>query len=45
MRDDAAGVVMREVFGFEEFRPGQEAVIESLLAGRDALAVIPTGSG
>ena len=36
---------LRESFGFSEFRPGQEAVIETLLAGRDALAVMPTGSG
>ena len=37
--------VLREVFGFEEFRPGQEAAIEALLAGRHALTVMPTGSG
>ena len=37
--------VLGEAFGFPEFRPGQEAVIEALLAGRDALAVMPTGSG
>ena len=37
--------VLREVFGFEDFRPGQEAAIMSLLAGRHALAVMPTGSG
>ena len=41
----AARRVLREVFGFEEFRPGQEAAIEALLAGRNALAVMPTGSG
>ena len=41
----AARTALREVFGFEEFRPGQEAVIETLLSGRDALAVMPTGSG
>ena len=33
------------VFGFEAFRPGQEAVIEALLGGRDVLTVMPTGSG
>ena len=32
-------------FGFEAFRPGQEKVIEALLAGRSALAVFPTGAG
>ena len=41
----AARTVLREVFGFEGFRPGQEAVIETLLSGRNALAVMPTGSG
>ena len=37
--------VLREVFGFEDFRPGQEAAIAALLAGRHALTVMPTGSG
>jgi len=32
-------------FGFGEFRPGQEPVVSALLAGRDALAVMPTGGG
>ena len=41
----AARRVLGEVFGFEEFRPGQEAAIEALLAGRNTLAVMPTGSG
>src|SRR3954469_3255647 len=37
--------LLRTVFGFEQFRPGQEAVIGHLLAGRSAAAVFPTGSG
>ena len=37
--------VLRQVFGFGHFRPGQEAAIEVLLAGRNALTVMPTGSG
>src|ERR1700749_949294 len=32
-------------FGFDEFRPGQERVIDALLAGRSALAIFPTGAG
>ena len=32
-------------FGHEEFRPGQKAIIRHLLAGRDVLAVLPTGAG
>ncbi len=35
----------RKAFGFEEFRPGQEEAIASVLGGRDTLAVMPTGSG
>ena len=41
----AARRTLRDVFGFEGFRPGQEGVIETLLAGRHALTVMPTGSG
>ena len=37
--------VLGNVFGFEAFRPGQEAVIGALLAGHNVLAVMPTGSG
>jgi len=36
---------LKETFGYSSFRPGQEAVIRAVLAGRDALAVMPTGSG
>jgi ATP-dependent DNA helicase RecQ len=36
---------LREHFGFESFRPGQEEVIGRLLAGNSAAAVFPTGSG
>ena len=41
----AARRVLADVFGFETFRPGQESVIETLLGGRNALTVMPTGSG
>ncbi|MCG8467455.1 MAG: ATP-dependent DNA helicase [Gemmatimonadetes bacterium] len=37
--------VLREVFGYEEFRPGQLHVIESVLAGHDCIGVMPTGAG
>jgi ATP-dependent DNA helicase RecQ len=37
--------VLAERFGFAAFRPGQQQVVESLLAGRSALAVFPTGGG
>src|SRR6266567_4729470 len=41
----AAHEVLRSTFGFEDFRPGQGAIIESVLAGADVLAIMPTGSG
>jgi len=36
---------LRNIFGFQDFRPGQEQVVQALLAGRPALAVFPTGGG
>jgi ATP-dependent DNA helicase RecQ len=36
---------LRSTFGFEDFRPGQGPIIESVLAGADVLAIMPTGSG
>src|SRR3979490_2946983 len=36
---------LREHFGFAAFRPGQRDACEAALAGRDALVVMPTGSG
>ncbi|MBB6056420.1 ATP-dependent DNA helicase RecQ [Tolumonas osonensis] len=37
--------VLREVFGYQSFRPGQDTVIAQLVAGRDVLAIMPTGGG
>ena len=37
--------VLRQVFGYGAFRPGQEQIIDQLLAGGDVLAVMPTGAG
>ncbi|NDG23305.1 MAG: ATP-dependent DNA helicase RecQ [Synechococcaceae bacterium WBB_10_009] len=36
---------MQTHFGWGAFRPGQRPVIEAMLAGRDCLAVLPTGAG
>lgn len=36
---------LKTVFGHAEFRPGQEEVIDAVIAGRDVLAVMPTGAG
>ncbi|MEO7997524.1 MAG: ATP-dependent DNA helicase RecQ, partial [Gemmatimonadaceae bacterium] len=37
--------VLRDVFGYTEFRPGQRQVIEAVLEGRDCIALMPTGAG
>lgn len=37
--------VLHEKFGWNEFRPGQETVIQALLEGRSSVAVFPTGGG
>ena len=36
---------LKRCFGYDEFRPGQEGIIDGLIAGRDVLAIMPTGSG
>lgn len=36
---------LTEYFGFESFMSGQEETIEAILAGRDTLSVLPTGTG
>lgn len=42
---DDAESVLREVFGYESFRPRQKEIIQNVLARRDTLAVLPTGGG
>ena len=37
--------LMEKVFGFREFRPGQEAILEAIFSGEEALVVMPTGGG
>jgi ATP-dependent DNA helicase RecQ len=41
----SALAVLRDVFGYPSFRPGQAEVIDAVLAGRDCIAVMPTGAG
>lgn len=36
---------LHDYFGFDALRPGQDAVVEAIMAGRDALAIMPTGGG
>ena len=45
-REQAAPVdTLRDVFGFNGFRGGQEAVVTRLLGGKSVLSIFPTGGG
>jgi ATP-dependent DNA helicase RecQ len=37
--------ILQTVFGYETFRPPQGEIIEGVIAGRDALVLMPTGGG
>jgi hypothetical protein len=40
-----ARALLSRVFGFPDFRPGQAEIVEAVAAGRDVLAIMPTGGG
>ncbi len=42
--DDAASL-LKSVFGFDEFRPGQAEIVAAVAAGENTLAIMPTGAG
>ena len=37
--------LLQQIFGFPGFRPGQEEIVQAVLAGRNTLAIMPTGGG
>lgn len=37
--------LLQSIFGYASFRPGQEEIIQAVLAGRDCIGVMPTGAG
>ncbi len=42
---DKLDTLLEQHFGFTSFRPGQKALVQAVLEGRDALGILPTGSG
>ncbi|HET7412195.1 MAG TPA: DNA helicase RecQ [Pararhizobium sp.] len=41
----SARAILKETFGYDDFRPGQEEIVAAIEAGRDVLAIMPTGGG
>ena len=41
----SAATLLRDVFGFDGFRPGQEEIVDAVTAGENTLAIMPTGGG
>ena len=44
-RFHSAKEALTQVFGYADFRPHQEEIIEAVIEGRDALVLMPTGGG
>lgn len=42
---DQPAQILKKYWGYDQFRPGQEAVVNHILTGRDAIALMPTGGG
>ena len=40
-----AATLLRDVFGFDGFRPGQQEIVEAVTSGENVLAIMPTGGG
>jgi ATP-dependent DNA helicase RecQ len=43
--EERARAVLRRHFGYDDFRPGQDLAVRSILGGRDVLVLMPTGGG
>ena len=41
----SAATLLRDVFGFDAFRPGQQEIVEAVTGGENVLAIMPTGGG
>jgi ATP-dependent DNA helicase RecQ len=42
---DRAKNIVKQVFGYHQFKPGQEEIIGSIVAGQDTVGIMPTGAG
>ena len=37
--------ILKQYFGYDSFRPGQDELVRAILSGRDTLGIMPTGAG
>jgi ATP-dependent DNA helicase RecQ len=37
--------ILRDTFGFDDFRVGQREIVDAVIAGKNTLAIMPTGGG
>ena len=37
--------ILKQYFGYDNFRPGQDELVQAILSGRDTLGIMPTGAG
>ena len=44
-RENGPSFILKAVFGFDNFRPGQKEAIDSVLGKKDSIALLPTGAG
>jgi len=42
---EKAGKILKQYYGYSDFRKGQAEIVESILQGKDTLAIMPTGAG
>jgi ATP-dependent DNA helicase RecQ len=45
MKSSKANALLKQYFGYDDFRNGQSEIIEHILDGTDVLAIMPTGAG
>ncbi|MEP1353802.1 MAG: DNA helicase RecQ [Tateyamaria sp.] len=45
LSNTGAATLLRDIFGFDGFRPGQEEIVDAVVAGENTLAIMPTGGG
>jgi len=45
LSSETPAAVLKRCFGYESFRPNQQEIVDAVIAGRDVLAVMPTGAG